>query len=123
MSPNEAADESQRAREAGTGAGESRDESFAIKASSPAAASRLKWIRELLEIADRAEYGRRREAVAQALKLSERSVDRLVRQGRRDGIASLVRRGRSDRGATESAKHGKSLLSKPIERGIGAVAG
>lgn len=113
----EAADESQRAREAGAGAGESRDESFAIKASSPAAASRLQWIWELLGIADRAEYGRRWEAVVQALKLSERSVDRLVRQGRRDGIASLVRRGRSDRGGHRVSQAWQEFVVKTDREG------
>jgi len=113
MRRNGAGGESEREGEGEAGAAERNE----IHVLSGAALERLKWIGELIGIADRGEYGRRREAVAKALKLSERSVDRLVRQGRREGVASIVRRGRSDRGRHRVSREWQEFVVKTYREG------
>lgn len=59
---------------------------------------RLTLLQQLLASADQPNYLKRQQAVAQKLGLCDRSVRRLLRQLREEGVAQVVRRSRSDRG-------------------------
>jgi putative transposase len=59
---------------------------------------RVVLLQELVATVGQACYGKRQQAVAEALGITVRSVRRLVGQMREQGIASVVRRSRSDRG-------------------------
>jgi putative transposase len=116
MSKIEEANESKTESEA-VGDRERRDDSFVNQEITPQEAQRLKYIGELIGMQELEEYRRRRVEVAKALRLSERSVDRLVRQGRRHGVASLIRRGRSDRGSHRVKPEWQEFVVKTYRAG------
>lgn len=59
---------------------------------------RLRILQWLLATAERPNYGKRQQAAAERLGITVRSVRRLVRQLREEGVVSVMRRSRSDRG-------------------------
>src|SRR6476469_8456673 len=60
---------------------------------------RLSVLQQLLATADQPDYIKRQRVVAEKLGISDRSVRRLLRQLREEGVAQVVRRVRSAGGA------------------------
>jgi putative transposase len=61
---------------------------------------RLVLLQDLMATIEQPGYSKRQQAVADQLGITVRSVRRLVRQLREHGVASVIRRSRSDRGAS-----------------------
>lgn len=78
---------------------------------------RLVLLQELMAGIDQSGYGKRQQAVADQLGITVRSVRRLVRQLREDGVASVVRRSRSDRGASRISENWQQFILQTYRDG------
>lgn len=78
---------------------------------------RLSILQELLVTAGQPGYGQRQAVAAQKLGISVRSVRRLVRQIQSEGIASVIRRSRSDRGAARIDQQWQQFIVKTYREG------
>jgi transposase-like protein len=84
---------------------------------------KLEIIQSLLEPCDRDTYGQRLKDAAKKLGKSVRTVQRLVKQWEKEGLAGLAPVRGLTKVSIESLKSGRTLLSKPTERAIRAVSG
>lgn len=78
---------------------------------------RVSVLQQLLATADQPNYGKRQQAVAGKLGMTERSVRRLVRQLREEGVESVVRRVRSDRGLKRISKDWQQFIMQTYKEG------
>ena len=78
---------------------------------------RLSVLQQLLATADQPRYIERQRAVAEKLGLSDRSVRRLLRQLREEGVAQVVRRVRSDRGAARISEDWQKFIVQTYKDG------
>ncbi len=78
---------------------------------------RLSVLQQLLATADQPRYIERQRAVAEKLGLSDRSVRRLLRQLREEGVAQVVRRVRSDRGAARIGEDWQKFIVQTYKDG------
>lgn len=78
---------------------------------------RLSILQELLATAGQPGYGQRQAAAAQKLGISVRSVRRLVKQLQSEGIGSVIRRKRSDRGAARIDQQWQQFIVKTYREG------
>ena len=78
---------------------------------------RLRLLQQLLATAEQPNYGKRQQAVAQRLGITERSVRRLVRQLREEGVTQVVRRERSDRGAARIDEEWRQFIVRTYQEG------
>ncbi|HEY9747680.1 MAG TPA: Mu transposase C-terminal domain-containing protein [Allocoleopsis sp.] len=78
---------------------------------------RLRVLQQLLATADQPDYLKRQRAVAQKLGISDRSVRRLLRQLREEGVAQVVRRVRSDRGAARISEDWQKFIVQTYKEG------
>ncbi len=78
---------------------------------------RLSVLQQLLATADQPDYIKRQRAVAEKLGISDRSVRRLLRQLREEGVAQVVRRVRSDRGAARIGKDWQKFIVQTYKDG------
>jgi putative transposase len=78
---------------------------------------RLTALQQLLATADQPDYMKRQRAVAQKLGISDRSVRRLLRQLREEGVAEVVRRVRSDRGAARISEDWQKFIVQTYKEG------
>ena len=78
---------------------------------------RLSLLQQLLATANQPNYGKRQQAVAQRLGISDRSVRRLLRQLREEGVAQVARRERSDRGAARIAEEWRRFIVQTYKEG------
>jgi putative transposase len=78
---------------------------------------RLVLLQELIATIDQPDYGKRQQAVADELGITVRSVRRLVRQMREHGVASVVRRTRSDRGAARVSENWQQFILQTYRDG------
>jgi len=88
-----------------------------MRSSSEAERERLAVLQELLGSADLCDYGKRQQAVAQKLGITVRSVRRLVRQLREEGMVSVIRRSRSDRGEARIGEEWRKFIVKTYRDG------
>ncbi|MBC7972993.1 MAG: DDE-type integrase/transposase/recombinase [Verrucomicrobia bacterium] len=88
-----------------------------LRSLTPEERERLTLLQQLLATADQPNYSKRQQAVAQKLGLSARSVRRLLRQLREEGVASVVRRVRSDRGAARVGEDWQKFIVKTYRDG------
>lgn len=78
---------------------------------------RLSLLQQLLATAEQPNYGKRQQAVAQRLGISDRSVRRLLRQLREEGVAQVARRERSDRGAARIDEDWRQFIVRTYKEG------
>lgn len=78
---------------------------------------RLTLLQRLLATADQPNYVKRQQAVAQELGITVRSVRRLLRQLREEGIAHVVRRSRSDRGSARISEDWQKFIVQTYREG------
>jgi putative transposase len=78
---------------------------------------RVTLLQQLLASANQPNYLKRQQAVAQKLGLSDRSVRRLLRQLREEGVASVVRRSRSDRGVARISQEWQKFIEQTYRAG------
>lgn len=81
------------------GEGLAKDETHAmLRSLTLEEGERVSLLQQLLATAKQPKYGKRQGSVAQKLGITDRNVRRLLRQMREEGVESVVRRHRSDRG-------------------------
>jgi len=78
---------------------------------------RLTVVQRLLATAAQPGYGKRQQAAAQKLGMTVRSVRRLLRQLREEGIVSIIRRSRSDRGEARISEEWQKFIVKTYRDG------
>lgn len=78
---------------------------------------RLVLLQGLIATIDHPEYGKRQQAVADEFGITVRTVRRWMRQLREDGIASVVRRSRSDRGANRISDNWRQFIIQTYRDG------
>lgn len=78
---------------------------------------RLTVLQQLLATANQPNYGKRQRVVAQKLGMTDRNVRRLLRQMREEGVESVVRRNRSDRGATRISEDWQQFIVQTYKDG------
>ncbi|PIG91662.1 helix-turn-helix domain-containing protein [Gloeocapsopsis sp. IPPAS B-1203] len=78
---------------------------------------RLSVLQELLATAGQPGYGQRQAAAAQKLGMTVRSVRRLMRQLREEGVESIIRRSRSDRGEARISSQWQQFIVKTYRSG------
>ncbi|HEY9908586.1 MAG TPA: Mu transposase C-terminal domain-containing protein [Thermosynechococcaceae cyanobacterium] len=78
---------------------------------------RVSVLQQLLATANQANYGKRQRAVAQKLGMTDRNVRRLLRQLREEGVESVVRRVRSDRGGTRISEDWQKFIVQTYKDG------
>ena len=78
---------------------------------------RLVLLQGLIGTIDHPEYGKRQQAVADQLGITVRTVRRWMRQLREHGIASVVRRSRSDRGANRISDNWRRFIIQTYRDG------
>jgi putative transposase len=78
---------------------------------------RLTLLQALIATIDQPGYGKRQQAVADELGITIRSVRRLVRQLREHGVASVLRRSRSDRGANRISDNWRQFILQTYRDG------
>lgn len=78
---------------------------------------RVRLLQELVATAEQPRYGKRQEAVAEKLGITARSVRRLLRQLREEGVAQVVRRERSDRGAVRISEEWREYIERTYKEG------
>ncbi|MGG6297720.1 Mu transposase C-terminal domain-containing protein [Leptolyngbya sp. AN02str] len=78
---------------------------------------RLTLLQQLWETAEQPNYGKRQQAVAQKLGISARSVRRLLRRLREEGVAAVARRERSDRGAVRIDEEWRRFIVRTYQEG------
>lgn len=74
-------------------------------------------LQELLATADLPDYGKRQQATAQKLGITVRSVRRLLRGLRHEGIVKVLRRERCDRGAARISEDWQDFIIKTYREG------
>ncbi|MBE9224867.1 DDE-type integrase/transposase/recombinase [Phormidium sp. LEGE 05292] len=77
----------------------------------------IEAIQKLLAVQGTERYGRVQQQVAQQLGISVRSVQRLLKKWREQGIASLPRQKRSDRGAAKTSREWQEFIQKTYQVG------
>ncbi|MFB2898799.1 helix-turn-helix domain-containing protein, partial [Aerosakkonemataceae cyanobacterium BLCC-F50] len=77
----------------------------------------IEAIQKLLAVQGTERYGRVQQQVAQRLGISVRSVQRLLKRWREQGIASLPRQKRSDRGAAKTSREWQEFIQKTYQMG------
>jgi putative transposase len=78
---------------------------------------RVTLLQELLATAGQSGYRYRQQAVAQKLTITVRSVRRLIRQLREEGVASVMRRSRSDQGEARISEEWQKFIVKTYRDG------
>ena len=78
---------------------------------------RLRIIQELVATSDRPDYGKRQRVAAKKLGISVRTVRRLVSKWHKEGVAGLVRQGRSDSGEARISKEWQEFIVKTYRDG------
>jgi putative transposase len=78
---------------------------------------RLEVIQDLIAAPDQATYHQRQQAAAKRLNLSISSIQRLVREWKKKGIAGLSWRERSDRGQFRIGEDWQSFIVKTYQDG------
>lgn len=102
----------------GTGGSEgSKENQEMLRMLTAAERERVSLLQQLMATAEQPNYGKRQQAVAQKLGMTERSVRRLVRQLREEGVESVVRRARSDQGAARISEEWQQFIVKTYREG------
>ena len=78
---------------------------------------RVSLLQQLLATANQPNYGKRQRSVAEKLGMTDRNVRRLLRQLREEGVESVVRRVRSDRGATRISEDWQKFIVQTYKDG------
>jgi putative transposase len=78
---------------------------------------RLAILQELLATAGLPDYGKRQQATAQKLGITVRSVRRLLRRLRHEGIGQVIRRSRSDCGEARISEDWQDFIAKTYREG------
>lgn len=78
---------------------------------------RVRLLQQLLATAEQPKYGKRQQAVAEKLGISDRSVRRLLRQLREEGVGGVGRRGRSDRGGSRIDEEWRQFIVQTYKEG------
>jgi putative transposase len=78
---------------------------------------RLRLVVGLMGAIEQGDYGKRQQAVAEQLGITVRTVRRLVRAMRGEGVASVVRRSRSDRGAVRISESWQQFIIATYREG------
>lgn len=78
---------------------------------------RLRILQRLIATAEQPNYGKRQQAVAERLGITVRSVRRLVRQLREEGVVSVMRRSRSDRGEARISEDWRKFIIQTYQDG------
>ena len=78
---------------------------------------RVSLLQQLLATANQPNYGKRQRSVAQKLGMTDRNVRRLLRQMREEGVESVVRRVRSDQGASRISEGWQQFIVQTYQDG------
>jgi len=78
---------------------------------------RLRLLQELLATAEEPNYGKRQAAVAEKLGITDRSVRRLLRQLREEGVGEVGRRRRSDQGVARIGEEWRKFIEQTYREG------
>lgn len=78
---------------------------------------RLRILQRLIATAEQPNYGKRQQAAAERLGITVRSVRRLVRQLREEGVVSVMRRSRSDRGEARISEDWRKFIVQTYQNG------
>jgi putative transposase len=109
MSEGEEKDEADRCAD--------QEEAALLVSLRPEERERLKLIVELIATIEQPDYGKRQQGVAEQLGITVRTVRRLVRQMREQGVASVVRRSRCDRGAVRISESWQQFIIATYREG------
>jgi putative transposase len=83
----------------------------------PAVQKRMEGIQRLLRYEGSGEYGRKQEELAEELGISQRSVQRMVKAWREEGLQGLMVRPRRDRGAARIHEDWQQFIMKTYKEG------
>lgn len=83
----------------------------------PEERERMRLIVGLIGAIEQPDYGKRQQEVAKQLGITVRTVRRIVRQMREQGVASVVRRSRSDRGAARISESWQQFIIATYREG------
>lgn len=83
----------------------------------PGVQKRMEGIQRLLRYEGSGEYGRKQEELAEELGISQRSVQRMVKAWREEGLQGLMVRPRRDRGAARIREDWQQFIMKTYKEG------
>ena len=98
-------------------AGDNDDVQELLRSLSEDERERLRILQRLIATAEQPNYGKRQQAVAERLGITVRSVRRLVRQLREEGVVSVMRRSRSDRGEARISEDWRKFIIQTYQDG------
>lgn len=116
MSEREEKDEAELAVSLET-VGAAAEEVWKLLSLSQKEGERMRLIVGLMGAIEQPDYGKRQQGVAAQLGITVRTVRRLVRQMREQGVASVVRRSRSDRGAARISESCQQFIIATYREG------